>query len=73
MYDFIKLNEFLFITDKTLNSLSSVAERKAQMYYKSCLDENKTIEALGAQPLLDILKVDNVCSVLPSYIEVQWF
>lgn len=26
------------------------------MYYESCLDVNETVEALGAQPMLDLIK-----------------
>lgn len=34
---------------------SSTAENKTKVYYQSCMDANKTIETLGAQPLLDLL------------------
>lgn len=33
----------------------SEAERKAQMYYQSCLDVNETMEALGGEPILQLL------------------
>lgn len=26
------------------------------MYYESCLDVNETVEALGAQPMLDLIR-----------------
>lgn len=38
--------------------MKSRAERKAKLYYLSCMDGNETIETLGAQPMLDLL--DNV-------------
>jgi len=38
-----------------LNESLSEAEAKAKNYYISCLDANQTVEALGAQPLLDLI------------------
>ena len=35
---------------------SSVSENKTKVYYASCMDDNKTIETLGARPLLDLLR-----------------
>uniref|UniRef100_A0A1Q3G4E4 Putative m13 family peptidase n=4 Tax=Culex tarsalis TaxID=7177 RepID=A0A1Q3G4E4_CULTA len=34
----------------------SKAEKKAKLYYQSCLDEDETMEKLGADPLLKLLK-----------------
>lgn len=34
----------------------SKAEKKAKLYYESCLDENETIEKLGAQPMLKLIQ-----------------
>lgn len=46
----------LFVgTEKPLNKSSSAAEFKAQEYYESCMDVNKTIEKLGAQPAKEFL------------------
>lgn len=46
----------LFVgTEKPLNKSSSAAEFKAQKYYESCMDVNKTIEKLGAQPAKEFL------------------
>lgn len=36
--------------------MKSKAEVKAKLYYTSCLDTNETIEALGAKPMLQLLK-----------------
>ncbi|XP_070206697.1 endothelin-converting enzyme homolog [Littorina saxatilis] len=38
------------------SSFNSGAERKARHYYFSCMDQNKTVEKLGAQPLLDLMR-----------------
>jgi len=38
-----------------VNESLSEAEAKAKNYYISCLDANQTVEALGAQPLLDLI------------------
>lgn len=46
------------VLEKSLMDMKSESERKAKLYYTSCMDANETIEALGAQPLLDLL--DNV-------------
>lgn len=43
-------------TETPLNESVSEAEIKAKKYYVSCLDVNQTIESLGAQPLLDLIK-----------------
>lgn len=32
------------------------AELKAKMYFTACMDPNNTIETLGAQPLIDLIK-----------------
>ncbi|XP_048247590.1 endothelin-converting enzyme homolog isoform X1 [Haliotis rufescens] len=44
------------VLEKVSVKTRSNAERKAQAYFVSCMDKNKTVEALGAQPLLDILR-----------------
>nr|XP_022340096.1 endothelin-converting enzyme homolog isoform X2 [Crassostrea virginica] len=43
------------VIEKPLNKSSSLAELKAQKYYKSCMDQNKTIEKLGAKPAMEFL------------------
>ena len=35
--------------------MKSESEKKAKLYYLSCMDANETIEALGAKPMLDLL------------------
>ncbi|XP_057322411.1 endothelin-converting enzyme homolog [Microplitis mediator] len=42
--------------EKELSEMKSKAEQKAKLYYLSCMDANETIEALGAQPMVDLLK-----------------
>ncbi|XP_064642962.1 endothelin-converting enzyme homolog isoform X4 [Lineus longissimus] len=39
-----------------LNASTSSAERKAKLYYQSCMDEGGVKEKLGAEPLIDIIK-----------------
>lgn len=52
-----KFPVFLFIfSEKPFVELKSKAEEKAKMYYLSCMDANETIEALGAKPMLNLLK-----------------
>ncbi|XP_048752653.1 endothelin-converting enzyme homolog isoform X3 [Ostrea edulis] len=43
------------VIEKPLNKTASLAEVKAQKYYESCMDRNKTIEKLGGQPLQKLL------------------
>uniref|UniRef100_T1IUV5 Peptidase M13 N-terminal domain-containing protein n=1 Tax=Strigamia maritima TaxID=126957 RepID=T1IUV5_STRMM len=47
------------VLESKLNSKSSKAEYKAQVYYNSCMDANNTIAKLGAKPLLDV--IEKVC------------
>ena len=44
------------ISDKKLPKDVSLSEKKAQLYFQSCMDKSKTIEELGAKPLMDLLK-----------------
>ncbi|XP_025083321.1 endothelin-converting enzyme homolog isoform X1 [Pomacea canaliculata] len=41
--------------EEPVSSFASEAEQKAKLYYTSCMDPNKTVEKLGAQPLLDLM------------------
>lgn len=34
----------------------SKSETKAKLYYQSCMDKNKTVEKLGAQPLDNLVR-----------------
>ncbi|XP_065172885.1 endothelin-converting enzyme homolog isoform X2 [Atheta coriaria] len=43
------------VLEKPIETLKSKAEQKAKLYYESCLDVNETVEALGSQPMLDLL------------------
>ncbi|XP_065319308.1 endothelin-converting enzyme homolog isoform X2 [Gordionus sp. m RMFG-2023] len=43
------------ILERKETTYESESEVKAKIYYESCLDENDTIEMLGAQPILDLL------------------
>ncbi|XP_044589355.1 endothelin-converting enzyme homolog [Cotesia glomerata] len=43
--------------EKELSEMKSKAEQKAKLYYLSCMDANETIETLGAEPMIDLLKV----------------
>ncbi|PSN53054.1 Endothelin-converting enzyme [Blattella germanica] len=42
--------------EKPFVEIKSKAEKKAKMYYLSCMDANETIEALGAKPMLELLQ-----------------
>ena len=43
-------------TEEVIRADDNEAEVKAKMDYTSCMDPNKTIEELGAQPLLDLIQ-----------------
>lgn len=40
---------------KPFSDLKSKAEKKAQLYYMSCMDPNETIEEKGAKPMIELL------------------
>lgn len=44
------------VLEQPIDTFKSKAEQKAKMYYESCLDTNDTIEALGAKPMLHLLR-----------------
>ncbi|KAL1501599.1 hypothetical protein ABEB36_006896 [Hypothenemus hampei] len=41
--------------EQPIATLKSKAEKKAKMYYESCLDTNETVESLGSQPMIDLI------------------
>lgn len=43
------------VTENPDDSDLCEAEKKARVYYESCMDPNKTIETLGSHPLLHML------------------
>lgn len=43
-------------TERDVNSFKSKAEKKAKLYYQSCLDDDEIMEKLGAAPLLELLR-----------------
>ena len=60
---YIKINilDYIFVCLSLCNSeqpsenLASESEKRAQRYYQSCVDVNKTRQSLGSQPVLDLL------------------
>jgi neprilysin len=44
------------VLERPLNQFKSKAEKKAKLYYQSCLDEDETMEKLGAEPLQKLLR-----------------
>lgn len=50
----------------------SEAEKKAKLYYLSCLDTNETIEALGAKPLVDLISKIGGWSISGKFIVKKW-
>ena len=44
------------LAERPYADLKSKSEMKAKRYYMSCIDLNETMEALGGQPMLDLLK-----------------
>lgn len=44
------------VLENPLDSFKSKAEKKAKLYYTSCLDENEIMEELGATPMLQLLQ-----------------
>ncbi|XP_075238174.1 M13 family metallopeptidase neprilysin 3 isoform X2 [Lycorma delicatula] len=56
---------------KPFNSMKSKAEKKAKLYYLSCMDPNDTVEALGAQPMLDLLREVGGWNVTGDYFNIS--
>lgn len=52
--------------------LKSMAERKARTYYYSCLDKNDTVEALGSQPVVNLLDIVGGWNVSGNYSLDDW-
>lgn len=44
------------VLENPIDSFKSKAEKKAKLYYTSCLDENEIMEKLGATPVLQLLQ-----------------
>jgi membrane metallo-endopeptidase-like protein 1 len=44
------------VLEQPIENLKSKAEKKAKMYYESCLDVNDTVEDLGAEPMHTLLR-----------------
>lgn len=44
------------VLEQPSENLKSKAEKKAKIYYESCLDVNDTVEELGAKPLIELLR-----------------
>lgn len=44
------------VLERPITMFKSKAEKKAKLYYESCLDENETIEKLGASPMLKLIR-----------------
>ncbi|XP_069117689.1 endothelin-converting enzyme homolog isoform X2 [Argopecten irradians] len=60
--------------EQPVNKSINLSEWKAKTYYLSCMDENKTIEDLGAKPLQDILQKEFPSwsiSVIDSNFDLQ--
>ena len=51
-----------YVSEREIDTYKSEAERKAKYYYESCMDTNKTIEKLGAEPLIKLIEVSTVYS-----------
>ncbi|GFR02662.1 endothelin-converting enzyme homolog, partial [Trichonephila clavata] len=51
--------------------LKSAAEAKARTYYRSCMDQ-KTINELGIQPMLEVLKKIDVENITGDFNNKEW-
>lgn len=61
------------ILEKPFSYFKSEAEKKAKLYYQSCLDEDETMDKLGAKPLLDFIeKVGGWNISTPNYRIDKW-
>ncbi|XP_030755230.1 endothelin-converting enzyme homolog isoform X3 [Sitophilus oryzae] len=44
------------VLEQPIETFKSKAEKKAKIYYESCLDSNDTVESRGAGPVLELLR-----------------
>lgn len=51
--------------------MKSKAEKKAKLYYLSCMDPNDTVEALGAKPMLDLLREVGGWNITGNYFNIS--
>ncbi|XP_049824588.1 endothelin-converting enzyme homolog isoform X3 [Aethina tumida] len=65
-------NVIKHVLEKPYEELKSKAEKKAKLYYESCLDANDTMEKLGAQPLLDVLANMGGWNVTGNFSVSNW-
>lgn len=54
-YLYKKKQKKLGLTERPVATLKSNAEKKAKLYYQSCLDEDDIMEKLGAEPMNQLL------------------
>lgn len=59
------------VLEKNESTFKSTAERKAKMYFESCLDNDETMEKLGAKPMLSLLKDIGSWSVTDESFNVK--
>ncbi|KAF6212861.1 hypothetical protein GE061_010571 [Apolygus lucorum] len=55
------------VLERPKTELKAGAEKKAKLYYLSCMDANETIETLGGKPMLDLLSTVGGWSVAGSF------
>ena len=69
------INWYFVYAEQPLNNTATLAEQKAQWYYQSCLDVNKSREDLGAQPMLELISTLGGWSVSNSsgYFDLEKF
>lgn len=61
------------VLEKPAKSFKSDAERKAKVYYESCLDVDEHMEKLGAKPMNDLLREIGGWNVTQSgYNVTKW-
>ncbi|XP_035742254.1 endothelin-converting enzyme homolog isoform X1 [Vespa mandarinia] len=60
------------VLEKPFSEMKSKAEKKAKNYYMSCMDANETVEALGAQPLLDLLDTIGGWNISGNFSIDRW-
>lgn len=59
------------VLEKNISDYKSTAEKKAKMYYESCLDVDETMEKLGSKPMLQLLKEIGGWSVTDTNFSVK--
>lgn len=63
---------FIVLAEKPFEEMKGKAEKKAKLYYMSCIDVNETVDAKGSEPMLKLLKETGGWSISGDFEIKSW-